>query len=571
VISPALRRDWTQFRLLSRDAVRQLIDTALFSRESDPMEFALWMLALVATPPAFFAARQIFTYTALVNADIAAVEQVALAHRLFFIIYGMLASTLLAAMTWDALFPDGRDQEIVGVLPVRPYTFAAARLGAAVIVGAGFAAAVNLPAGLIYSFIASGHPALGNVVALFAGHVLATMLGSLLVYFALLTLRGIAAILLGARAGAWLGAALQLLTVILLVEVFFFLPGVLGGLVDAMLGLDPRARWFPPVWFGSLNAWVAGDSHGIMRSGISTGVVAFISAAVITVPIYLLPARWLGRRALESRPREHATSITSIVRAMGKLTAARPAVRAILGYSVASLLRSRRHLLVIATYVGVAIAISVASILLIEIRGTIALETPDSWILALPLVFLFFVVLGLRASFRIPTEIEANWSFRLSQPTLNECVNGTALVMLTLAVVPIVALTAAITLPVWPLSDVLKIALMQIVAGVVLIECVLLAWAKVPFACGHAPSPDMLKAWWPAYLLAMYLYAFKQSHWQFAALGSARVMGVYLATAFAVVVLIRLIRRRKLRHQALEFDAAPVTTVEQLKLSEALN
>ena len=109
--------------MLSRDAVRQLIDTALLSRDADPMEYTVWMLALVATPPAFFAARQVLTYTALRNAPLEVVMQVALAHRLFFVIYGMLAAALLAALTWEAVFPDGRDQEIVGVLPVRPRYF----------------------------------------------------------------------------------------------------------------------------------------------------------------------------------------------------------------------------------------------------------------------------------------------------------------------------------------------------------------------------------------------------------------------------------------------------------------
>src|SRR5687767_15860414 len=101
----ALRRDWHQFRLLSRDAVRQLIDTALFSRDADPMEYALWMLALVATPPAFFASRQLLLYTSLVHAPAEVVEQIALSHRLFFVTYGLLAAALLAAVTWDSLFP----------------------------------------------------------------------------------------------------------------------------------------------------------------------------------------------------------------------------------------------------------------------------------------------------------------------------------------------------------------------------------------------------------------------------------------------------------------------------------
>ena len=261
----SLRRDWHQFRLLSRDAVRQLIDTALFSRDADPMEFAVWMLALVATPPAFFAARQVLTYTALRNAPRRSGRcKSRSAHRLFFVIYGMLAAALLAALTWEALFPDGRDQEIVGVLPVRPHTFAAARLGAAAIVCLVFSVGSQRPRGAALHHVLRRHPVVAvNIVGLLAGHVLATMMGSLLVFFTLLTVRGLAAIVLGARAGAWLGAVLQLVAVVLMFEVFFFLPGVLGTLVgarDARRSGAPRAflpsglRRCTPGWPARRNA-----------------------------------------------------------------------------------------------------------------------------------------------------------------------------------------------------------------------------------------------------------------------------------------------------------------------------
>ena len=108
-----MKREWEQFRLLRRDAVRQLIDTALLSRDADPMEYALWGTALVATPSAFFAARQMLTYSALETARAEVVQSIALTHWLFFIVYGMLAAAFLAAMTWDAVFPDGRDGLVV--------------------------------------------------------------------------------------------------------------------------------------------------------------------------------------------------------------------------------------------------------------------------------------------------------------------------------------------------------------------------------------------------------------------------------------------------------------------------
>jgi hypothetical protein len=566
-----LRRDWRQFRLLSRDAVRQSIDAALFSREADPMEFALWMLALVATPPAFFAFRQIFLYTALVKAPPEVVEQIALAHRMFFVTYGMLAAALLAALTWDTLFPDGRDQEIVGVLPVRPQTFAAAKLGAAVTLGLVFTAAINIPAAVIYTAVSSAHPALRNSVGLLAGQILGTSLGALLVYFTLLTARGLAAIVFGARAGAWLGAVLQLVTVVLLVEVFFFLPGVLGTLVKAMLAGDPTMMWLPPVWFASLHAWVAGNSNPLLASPAGLAVISTAIAGVAAVPMYLLPARWLGRRAMETRARERATSITSAIKSLAHLTMASPPVRAIFGFAIASLLRSRQHLLVLATYFGLAIATCVASIILIEVRGSIKLTTPASWILALPLVFMFFMVIGLRASFRLPTDIEANWPFRMAQPSLAACFNAAALVMFSLVALPLAVLTLVITAPLWSVVDGIKAALLQLLAGVLLIECVLANWTKIPFACGHAPSPDVLKAWWPAYLLTLYLYAFKLSDWQVVALRSTTALAWYVALTLTVIGIVRLVRQRKTRSRTLEFDAAYGHTLERLNLSGALN
>ena len=571
-MSRGWRRDWHQFRLLARDAVRQLLDAALFSRDADPMEFAIWMMALVATPTAFFAMQQFRTFAGLRNAPADVVEQITLGLRLFFIVYGMLASALLAALTWEALFPDGRDQEVVGVLPVRPRTFAASRLGAALTVGVVFAAAVNLPAALIFSMFQGGHPLYrGQIPALFMGHVLATMLGSMFVFFTLLAVRGLAAVMFGARAGGWLGAALQLITVVLMFEVFFFLPGVLGALASRILSGDGTALWFPPVWFAALHAWVAGSANQLLQDAMLRGLLATAVSAMLVVPIYLVPAAWLGRRALETRSRERAAATTFVVRAVGGATSSKPAVRGILLFAVTSLVRSRRHLLILASYAGVAVAICIASILVNDINGSVALNVPAPWVLALPMVFLFFGVMGLRASFRVPTEIDANWPFRLAQPSLATCVNASVLVMVTLVVLPIAVITSGMLLPLWPLRTVVISVLLQILAGVMLIECVLFGWTKVPFACGHAPSSDTVKAWGVVYAIAMYVFAFQLSDWQLAATTSTPALGWYVGAAAFVIVLVRMLRWRNLRTQALEFDAAQQHSMERLNLSGALN
>ena len=80
------------------------------------------------------------------------VEELAVANRLFFVTYGMIVSSLLAAFIWEALLPDRNDQEIVGVLPVRARTFAAARLAAAVSVAGVLALAISVPPGIAFAF-----------------------------------------------------------------------------------------------------------------------------------------------------------------------------------------------------------------------------------------------------------------------------------------------------------------------------------------------------------------------------------------------------------------------------------
>ena len=159
-------------------------------------------------------------------------------------------------------------------------------------------------------------------------------------------------------------------------------------------------------------------------------------SALLTVPVYLIPAKWLGRRALERKSREQTATLVQLIVTAIRALIPRASVRAIVGFAIASLLRSRRHLLVLATYFGLAIATCVASILIIEVHGTFLINTPSSWVLALPLVFQFFLVMGLRSSFRIPTDMQANWPFRLSQPSLHDALNASVLVMVIMAMLP---------------------------------------------------------------------------------------------------------------------------------------
>ena len=561
-------RDWRQFQLLSRDSVRRLLDTAVASRDADPMQYALWGLALAMTPPVLFAVRKILDYPFLLHAPAVVVQRVALADRLFFITYGMLSTALLAALTWDALFPDRTDQEIVGVLPVRPRTLAAARLGAATTVAVTFAVAISLPSGLIYSAASAVHPLIGWFPRVLLGHLVATTCACLFVFFTLMSVRGLVAVCAGERAAQRLAVLLQLVTVVLLIEVFLFLPSVLPALVDELQQGGPSYA-LPPVWFGALYASIAEGGPVALIGPARPAVLATVASAVIIVGIALVPAAWMGRRLLETRGGDRAHRLTAVAGVLATTFIRRPVVRAIFLFAAASLARSRRHKLILSTYLGLAIATAVLGLMSATLRGSFSVIEPAPYLLAVPLVFTFFVVFGLRASFAVPTEIDANWSFRLSQPTVRESVAASRLLILLVGVMPIAAASLLTALTLWPASIAIRLALCDLVSGAMLLEAALFRWTKVPFASSHTPATDTLKSQWPWYLLLLHLYAFQLARLQHVALRSMTGAALYVLSGAVVIAALRLWRAWRRPQQMPTFEE-PEHRIEGLNLSEAL-
>lgn len=565
---PSIEREWRQFRLLSRDSVRRLLDSVLVSREADPMLFAIWGMALALTPPMLVAIRKIIDYPFLMRASLEEIEAVATGDRAFFVVYGMLATALLASLLWDALFPDRVDQEILAALPVRPRTLAAGRLAAALTVGTVFAAAINLPAAVIYSSASSVHPLLGSFPRILAGHVLSTMLGCAFVFLALMSLRAIVAICAGERIADRLAIVLQLVTVVLLIEVFLFLPAVMPRVVGAIRGTqNAQYGWLPPVWFAALFSWIA-EGRGFLLPFARFGLIATGIVALTAVVVSLVPAAWMGRRVLETRSREHADRTTRLARALTDLSVRTPAVRSLVIFGVASLTRSRRHLLLLATYVGLAIATGILKLLPAIVQHRLVYERPTQYLLALPLIFNFFAVFGLRAAFAIPTELDANWPFRLTPPSVTHSIKACRVLIVWCGLVPIALATLIVTLPVWATADAMGASLFTLLSGLILTELALANWTKVPFAAAHEPTTETVKARWPAYLVALYFYSFALAYRELAALKTVSGTLTFVCASVAIVVSLRVWRTRTLRKRSLTFEV-PTPGPETLNLSEA--
>jgi len=237
-----------------------------------------------------------------------------------------------------------------------------------------------------------------------------------------------------------------------------------------------------------------------------------------------------------------------------------------------SLLRNRRHALIVASYLGMAIAIGIVGLLAAGLHGTFSMAQPTPALLALPLVMMFFMVLGLRSAFTVPTDLDANWIFRLSAPGVPIAAGATTAVMAGSVVLPVALLGGlAGMISGWNASTIVAMVAFDLSAGWLLVACAVYGCTKVPFACAHMPATETMKSRWPVLVVALYLYAFKLADLQFAAMPSVTRTVADVAILSMAGGAVTLLGWRTARRSTLQFDVGPEDSAATLSLSEALH
>ena len=130
-------------------------------------------------------------------------------------------------------------------------------------------------------------------------------------------------------------------------------------------------------------------------------------AAAIFLLTFLPGYRGHARRVLESAgtQRCRAGRMRGAVDGLLRRTLLRdPVEHAVFRFISATITRSMKHRLFLATYGGFGAAMAVMEL------GSAARGS-----LALPLMLSFILVSGMRAAFNFPSELRANWSFQLSE------------------------------------------------------------------------------------------------------------------------------------------------------------
>jgi hypothetical protein len=571
-LPPRVARVRRQFDRLARLSFGRMLDAALASRDVDAVQFMIWGGALLATPPLFFMVGATSRYPWLRFRSLELLQDAALADRFFFVIWSMLAALLLLSLFWEGVFPDRTDQQQLGVLPVSSRLVAGARVCTALVVGLTFLLAINLPAAVLYAVPAAVHPLVGTIPRIFVGHLVATVLAGMWVLATLLAVRGLLVCLVGARLAARAALVLQLTTVVLLVESFMFLPGLLGPLLTSLLQPGAAAdTWLPPAWFLGVYSGISGVRGGILGITIPTALVATVISVVSAIAIYVVPAPWNARRVVEARESDRASLLgTWLVGLMTRVGWTRPQ-RALLAFTLASLVRSTRHLLIVATWFGAALAVAGTRLLSASVRGRpLPLDQPADYLVAIPLVLTFFLVAGMRSAFAVPTDLAANWVFRLTAArSPHACVHAARGTLWLLAVWPISLLTSVVGGTLWGGDAGLRIGVMHAVTGMLLAELAVSTCISIPFARGRGLSTASLRIGAPLALVGLHVFAFRLDDVQLAALSAPIGTLMYVGVCVAITLAVACLARRRATPPLPVFEAPSEAVVTPLSLSGA--
>lgn len=239
-------------------------------------------------------------------------------------------------------------------------------------------------------------------------------------------------------------------------------------------------------------------------------------------------------------------------------------------FSIRTLLRSRPHRMILAFYLGIALAIT---ILLVKSpsANTASWHDIGTPLLASTALVMIFAVVGTRVAFSLPVDLPANWIFRTAPLGAGSaCRSGYRRSLWTLAVAPVWFTSAALLLGLWPWRMALAHLLLIACLAAGLVEFFLPGNQKIPFACAWLPGRSNFHIAFVICALLLSQLTVRGAEWEKIALLQRPAQIYMLSLAFCVFATCARLRAylasRSELTSSLEFEAAPSWQTVSLNL-----
>jgi hypothetical protein len=483
-----------QFRVLYRHFLFRVVDLEILSSQGETSKLLGQFAALlVFTGLGFSVGLWI-----LADAGMPAPQQLIASRNFahFLIATTMLVVGLFAVLSWDSTLPDQRDVLVLAPLPVRASTIFLAKVSAMATGLAITVTALNglaaIPAPLVFAPLNSG---IAGLPRSFAAYLITMFAAGAFIFCCILGIQGAATVVLPRRTFLRLSSILQIGAFCLFVCVYFLEPSPAspGALTAAQnhywLTYSP-SYWFLGL-FQQLNGAMQPAFAPLALHAWLGLAIAGCATALVYSPSYFQTLRRIAEEP-DIVPRYHY---------MNWLPRLGNALETAVGqFSIRALLRSRKHRLILAFYLGVGFALTILFVgMLSGLLQPGAASASDLWhrpsaqLVVPSMMMMIFGVIGTRVIFAMPLDLGANWTFRIAPlPGLPECMAANRRTLLLLAVAPIWTGWAVIFLWLWPWWPAVGHVVVFALLGVLTAEISLGGFHKIPFTCSYLPGKSNL-------------------------------------------------------------------------------
>jgi hypothetical protein len=538
--STALRAGTSPFVVLWREFVGQFFASEWVTSDIQLRQTIIWGVAFLITPGFFLVVKVLpaFKWSLAVNPAVA--TQILTLLGSIFVTYSMVTIGFIAVFVWDALTFDTRDAMVLGPLPVGGTTIIAAKLAALGTFLLGTALAVNLFTAVPFALATA--EGIGSFVRAFGGHLAATIGAAVFAFTAIVMIRGLVALFAGARLAAMLGSLMQFVFVAALLCFV-----VLSQEEDPAIFNAGAAPHLPPAWF--LGLFTQGIGLPMPGTNALAGRALLAMAITVAGAVGLTFMTFRRQMQLALAPAASAGPIggAKVSRMIARWLGGRDQVAtATSEFILLTIARNRQQQgpIVISAAVGVAI---VAAALSRHTDGLQSLMGPRTAVLWIPLVLAYWTVIGLRASFFVPSELPGSWSLRANGPEQARAYWAAVRASIVAFVLPTTLLLVACLIPLVGWEIAAWHAVLATAMVVLLAEVVALTIDYVPFTQPYQPGHAKLKSRWPLYVLGMYATAYWPVRAELRSLDDPGSLLTLLAVVAIAIVAIELVGRRRAR------------------------
>lgn len=559
---------------LVRHFFHRFFDNELVAADTEMRVTVTQILALLALPglivPFFLMPR--YVYLSFQKPVLREMAQSV--DRYFFVMFAMVVMGFVTVLEWDALFPDRRDFRILTPLPMRSRLIFTSKLTALIGFLLLFTVDINVLSTFLFPEITAPPGASFTDTGIRAMiHAFSVAAASAFIFCFFVALQGVLLNILSLRLFAKISPAVQFVSMFCLLSLFLLFPKFSSSLNTLKQHNDLSIYLLPPMWFLGFYETLLGTNDPVYYA-LSQIAVRALALVIVTVLItYGVSYRRYAGRSLEtSDGAELAPS--RILAVFGNLTNAflvgNSLERASFYFTGKTLLRSRKHTLYLAAYVGVGFAF-VLEVLVTYFSGAgyRRIYQPNIALLSVPLILSFFLLSGMRFVFTVPAELRANWVFRLSEDhDRKKCLAGVRKAMIVFAIAPLFLVLFPFYMALWGWWPAALHVMFGLTLSLVLVELLLLNFHKIPFTCSYLPGKSNMTLMWFLYWSAFTTYAYSMASLEFRLLQRPVRLIVFNVLALLVWQALVIYRNRVLDSEfRMVYEDAAAPQVQTLDLS----